>query len=69
MTLDRKTIDSIGAYLLSLLTKYDPAMHQPIQRYTWTRDIAVRSDLTLGMEYAAFSQDSFSATNTIGSKV
>jgi hypothetical protein len=66
--IDTKMVDSTGAYLLSQLTKFDPTLRNPLQRYTWSRDIATRDDLTLGMEFAAFTQDSFTATNTLSTK-
>lgn len=67
-TLDKRTIDSTGAYLIGQLTKFDPVINAPLQAFTWSRDVDLRNDIALGMEHAAFTLDSYSATNTNGSK-
>jgi hypothetical protein len=54
-TLDRRTIDSAGSFLIQELERLDPMIHQPLQEFTWSRDIDVRSDVTMGDDFSSFT--------------
>jgi hypothetical protein len=60
-TFDRATIDSTGAFLIGQLEKFDPKVNEPLVSITYTRDITLRSDVSLADESASFSQDSFAS--------
>ena len=57
--LDRRTIDSTGAFLLGQLEKFDPKVNMPLQITTWSRDIPVRNDVSIGHEFASYTLDTF----------
>ena len=55
LTLDKRTIDSTGSFLLQQLELLDPTIHEPLQDFTWSRDINVRSDVTMGHDFSSFT--------------
>jgi hypothetical protein len=60
-TFDQRTIDSTGAFLQGQLERFDPKVNEPLVSITYTRDITLRSDVSLSDESASFTQDSFAA--------
>lgn len=62
MTFDQATIDSTGAFLVSELERLDQTMNEPLVSITWSRDIDLREDITIGDEYASFSFTNMAAT-------
>jgi hypothetical protein len=67
-TFDQRTIDSTGAYLVGQLERLDPTLHEPLVSVTYTRDLSLRSDVTIGDESASFTQSSFVAANGAAGK-
>jgi len=59
-TFDQATYDSLGAFVRSELEAMDPTMHEPLIAFTWSRDIDLRTDVSLGHEFTSF------VTNTYG---
>jgi hypothetical protein len=55
MTFDRQTIDSSGVYLLSQLERFDPTVNAPLVAYTWSRDMPLRSDVTITDDLASWT--------------
>ncbi|MEN6629827.1 MAG: DUF2184 domain-containing protein [Sulfuricella sp.] len=61
MTFDSRTIDSAGAFLIGELERLDTRLNQPLAAVTWSRDIALRSDVSIADEFSAFTNSSFAA--------
>lgn len=56
MTIDAATADAAGAFLMSALEAYDPQLYTPLYEYTYTRDIDLRLDVSLGQEVSSFGR-------------
>ncbi|MFP0547895.1 DUF2184 domain-containing protein [Acinetobacter baumannii] len=61
MTFDARTQDSTGAFLVGELERLDQRMHEPLASATWTRDIDLRSDVSIADEVSSFTNSSFAA--------
>jgi hypothetical protein len=61
MTFDRATIDSAGAFLIGELERLDQTLNLPLVEYTWSRDITLREDVSIGDEQSSFTNSSFAA--------
>jgi len=61
MTFDRQTIDSAGSFLVGELERLDQRLHGPLASVTWSRDIMLRSDVTIADELSSFTNSSFAA--------
>ena len=64
-TLDSRTIDSTGAFLVGELERLDPRLHMPLVTVTWNRDIDLREDVTLADEASAFTNTSLAAMGSL----
>lgn len=60
-TFDARTIDSTGAFLLGELERLDQTMHEPLVSVTWSRDIDLRSDVSIADETSSFTNSTFAA--------
>jgi hypothetical protein len=60
-TYDQATYDSTGAFLLSELERLDPTLHEPLYSYTWTRDMDLREDVTMGDEESSYTNSTFAS--------
>lgn len=54
-TFDQRTIDSTGSFLIQQLEQLDRTIHEPLQDFTWSRDINVRSDVTMADDFSSFT--------------
>lgn len=54
-TYDQGTVDSLGAFLVGQLERLDQTIHEPLQDFKWSRDINVRSDVTMGHDFSSFT--------------
>jgi len=61
MTFDQHTVDSSGAFLVGELERLDQTMHEPLASVTWTRDIDLRSDVSIADETSSFTNSTFAA--------
>jgi hypothetical protein len=52
-------IQSTGAFLVGELEKLDPELYQPIADFTWSRDIDLRTDVTIADEVSSFILSTF----------
>lgn len=50
------TTDSTGVFLLSQLERYDRTLNEPLYNVTWSRDVQLRTDVSLGDELASWNQ-------------
>lgn len=65
MTFDAMTIDSTGAFLVGELERLDQTMHEPLVAYTWSRDIDLRTDVSIADEVSSFTNSTFAAIGGI----
>lgn len=61
MTYDARTIDSSGVFLIGELERLDQTLHMPLSTVTWSRDIKLRSDVSMADEVTSFTNSSFAA--------
>ena len=60
-----KTQDSTLAYFINQLDAFDPTLHQPLTSVTWSRDIDLRTDVSMANESASFTRQAFGSTGTL----
>lgn len=60
-TYDTRTIDSTGAFLNGELERLDLTVHEPLVSFTWSRDVDLREDVSMGDESSSFTNSSFAA--------
>lgn len=61
MTFDARTIDSTGVFLINELERLDQTLHMPLSSVSWTRDIDLREDVSMGDEESSFTNSAFAA--------
>lgn len=61
MTFDSRTIDSSGAFLVGELERLDQRLNMPLADVTWSRDVDLRSDVSIADEISSFTNSSFAA--------
>lgn len=52
-------IQSTGAFLVGELERLDPELYEPITDFTWSRDIDLRTDVTIADEVSSFIYSTF----------
>lgn len=65
-THDNRTVDSTGAFLVGELERMDPEIHSPLAAVTWSRDIEVRTDVTMADEVSSFTVSTFASGGSLG---
>jgi hypothetical protein len=61
-----RTVDSTGAFLVGELERMDPTLHLPLSSVSWSRDIDVRTDVTLADEFSSFTLTNFGSAGMLG---
>lgn len=64
-TFDAKARDATGAFLIGELERLDQRLHEPLVAYTWSRDINLRSDVTIADEVSSFTNSSFASAGGV----
>lgn len=64
-TYDQRVVDSTGAFLIGQLEKLDPAVHMPLQQFTWSRDINVRTDVSMGHDFSSFTLNAMASVGGV----
>jgi len=64
-TYDARTVDSTGAFLIGQLEVLDRTIHEPLQEFSWSRDIDVRSDVTMGSDFSSFTNSAMASVGGI----
>ena len=64
-TLDQRTIDSTGSFLIGQLEQLDRTIHEPLQSFKWSRDINVRTDATIGHDFTSFTNSAMASVGGI----
>lgn len=60
-TVDRATIDSSGAFLVGELERMDQTLNMPLASVKWTRDMPLRSDISIADEVSSFTNTDFAS--------
>lgn len=60
-TVDRATIDSTGAFVVGELERMDQNLNMPLVSVKWTRDMPLRSDISIADEVSSFTNTDFSS--------
>lgn len=60
-TVDRATIDSTGAFVVGELERMDQTLNMPLVSTKWTRDMPLRSDISIADEVSSFTNTDFSS--------
>lgn len=68
-----RTVDTSGAFMIGELERIDLTSHEPLSTVTFTDDLPMRDDVTLGDEVTSFTQETFATPsgtglNSIGQK-
>lgn len=63
-TFDQNTIDSSGAFLVGELERLDQRVNLPLAGYTWSRDINLRTDVSIADTISSFTNTSFAAAGS-----
>ncbi|NWC62890.1 major capsid family protein [Cedecea sp. P7760] len=58
-TVDRATIDSTGALVVGELERMDQSLNMPLVSVKWTRDMPLRSDISIADEVSSFTNTDF----------
>lgn len=62
-----KTKDSSLAFFINQLDNFDRTLHAPLYSTTWSRDIKLRSGITMANESTSFMRTSFGSTGSMTS--
>lgn len=60
-TIDRATIDSSGVFLVGELERMDQRLNMPLVSVKWTRDMPLRSDISIADEVSSFTNTDFAS--------
>ncbi|EJD6672476.1 DUF2184 domain-containing protein [Providencia rettgeri] len=60
-TVDRATIDSAGVFLVGELERMDQTLNLPLASVKWTRDMPLRSDISIADEVSSFTNTDFAS--------
>ena len=58
-TLDAHTRDAAGAFFVNELERLDPKLYMPLVDITWSRDIRLRTDVTVADEASSYIMSTF----------
>lgn len=61
LAVPQATADAAGAFLSSALEAWDPVLRKPLYAYTYTRDIDLRTDVSMGHLVSSWSRETFGA--------
>jgi hypothetical protein len=59
-----KTMDSTLSFYVNQLDNLDPKLHEPLYSVTWSRDISLRTGITMANESTSFTRSTIGATGT-----
>lgn len=65
MTFDQATVDSSGVFLVGELERLDQQLHMPLADVTWSRDIDLRTDVSIADEKSSYTNSSFAQAQGI----
>jgi hypothetical protein len=65
-TIDGKTVDSTGAFMVGELERLDQTLHEPLAAVSWGRDIDLREDVTIADEVSSFTLSTYNSAGGLG---
>jgi hypothetical protein len=65
MTFDMATVDSTGAFLVGELERLDQRLHMPLAAVTWSRDVDLRTDVSMADEDSSFTNSTFASAQGV----
>ena len=64
-TIDKATVDAAGAFLVGELERLDQTLNLPLVSYKWTRDMPLRSDVSIADEMSSFTNTDLAAAGGV----
>lgn len=64
-TIDKQTVDQAGAFLVGELERLDQTLNLPLVSYKWSRDMPLRSDVSIADEISSFTNTDFAAAGGV----
>lgn len=58
-TIDRATADAAGVFLVGELERLDQTLNMPLVSYKWSRDMPLRSDVSIADEVSSYTNTDF----------
>ena len=65
VTFDQATADAAGVFLVGELERLDQRLHMPLAAVTWSRDIDLRTDVTIADERSSYTNSSFASAQGV----
>lgn len=64
-TIDKATTDAAGVFLVGELERLDQTLNLPLVSYKWSRDMPLRSDVSIADEISSFTNTDFAAAGGV----
>lgn len=64
-TIDKATKDAAGAFLVGELERLDQTLNLPLVSYKWSRDMPLRSDVSIADELSSFTNSDLAAAGGV----
>lgn len=64
-TIDKATKDAAGVFLVGELERLDQTLNLPLVSYKWSRDMPLRSDVSIADEISSFTNTDFAAAGGV----
>ena len=65
ITIDKATVDQAGVFLVGELERLDQTLNLPLVSYKWSRDIPLRSDVSIADEISSFTNTDLAAAGGV----
>lgn len=64
-TIDKATVDAAGVFLVGELERLDQTLNLPLVSYKWSRDMPLRSDVSIADEISSFTNTDLAAAGGV----
>ncbi|EMO0703303.1 DUF2184 domain-containing protein [Escherichia coli] len=65
ITIDKATVDAAGVFLVGELERLDQTLNLPLVSYKWSRDMPLRSDVSIADEQSSFTNTDLAAAGSV----
>lgn len=65
ITIDKATVDAVGVFLVGELERLDQTLNLPLVSYKWSRDMPLRSDVSIADEQSSFTNTDLAAAGGV----
>lgn len=65
ITIDKATVDAAGVFLVGELERLDQTLNLPLVSYKWSRDMSLRSDVSIADEQSSFTNTDLAAAGGV----